>query len=75
MRMPKRMAIVRKPGSTPGPYVFRAVHKQALGFWHLAPESGKTLAGEAFEAMKSMGAAPDDAFEIEIRRAPRKAGG
>ena len=56
----------------PKSYVFRAVLKQALGFQHLAPESGKTLAGEAFEAMKSMGAAPDDVFEIEIRRAPKE---
>jgi len=59
----------------PKSYVFRAVLKQALGFQHLAPESGKTLAGEAFDAMKAMGAVPDDVFEITIRRVPRKAGG
>jgi len=74
MRKPKRMAIVRKSDPFPKSYVFRAVLKQALGFQHLAPESGKTLAGEAFEAMKAMGASRDDAFEIEIRRAPRKVG-
>jgi hypothetical protein len=69
MRKPKETKAAKT--EQPKPYVFRAVHKQALGFWHLAPESGKTLAGEAFDAMKAMGAVPDDVFEITIRRASK----
>ncbi len=72
--MRKQKSEKPRADQAPKSYVFRAVLKQALGFQHLAPESGKTLAGEAFEAMKAMGAAPDDAFVIEIRRVPRKEG-
>ncbi len=72
VKMPKRMAVVRKQESSSGSYAFRAVLKQALGFRHLAPESGKTVDGEVFEAMKAMGAVPGDVFEIEIRRPARR---
>ena len=72
MRKPKEAKSAKT--DQPKPYVFRVVLKQALGFQHLAPESGKTLAGEAFEAMRALHAVRDDVFVIEIRRVPRKEG-
>ena len=72
MRKPKEAKTAKS--DQPKPYVFRAVLKQALGFQHLSPESGKTLAGEAFEAMGALHAVRDEVFEITIRHAPRKEG-
>lgn len=70
--MRKQKSEKPRADQAPKPYVFRAVLKQALGFQHLAPESGKTLAGEAFEAMKALGAERDGVIEITIRRAPKE---
>lgn len=72
MRKPKAGKL--KPEGTPSAYVFRAVFRSPLGFEHLEPESGRTIDGEIKIAMDGLRAERDDAFVIEIRRAPGKEG-